>query len=212
MTSALALSSDPGRHAQGSRCRDHLSAIHIMPPRHHCEDLRLLGDVFRVMPHSARVRAHLSTPTIRARCAPILSFKRRERRSKEKGWSGACVHLHTLMQISARNRRRWASFDALVSFPPPSFDEGFHCRRLSPPPRHPHLPWPFDQDVRQHSCPSIFTSTFRRSLVPKTPVARTASHLSTLAIHRHFRAHARARFRVYLPTEPHLSGPSFDLS
>jgi hypothetical protein len=37
MTSALALSSDPGRHAQGSRCRDHLSAIRIVPPRHHIE-------------------------------------------------------------------------------------------------------------------------------------------------------------------------------
>lgn len=37
-------------------------------------DLRLLGDVFRVMPHSGRVRAHLSTPTIRARCAPILFY------------------------------------------------------------------------------------------------------------------------------------------
>lgn len=205
MASALALSGDPGRHAQGPRRRDHLSAIRIVPPRHHSDDLRLLGDVVRVMPHGARVRAHLSTPTIRARRALSLSPEGESR-------SGACVHLHSWMQISARNRRRRASFDALVSFPPPSFDEGFHCRRLSPPPRHPRPPCPFGQDLRRHSCPPVFASALRRPLDSEDLGARTASHLSTLAIHRHFRAHARARFHVYLPIKPRISGPSFDSS
>lgn len=79
MTSALSLSGDPVRRAKGSRRRDHLSAIRIVPPRHHSNDLRLLGDVFRVMPHSARVRVHLSTPTIRIRCARSLHPKVKRR-------------------------------------------------------------------------------------------------------------------------------------
>jgi hypothetical protein len=74
------------------------------------------------------------------------------------------------MQISARNRRQCSSFDALVSFPPPSFDKGFHCRRLSPSPRHPPPPWPFDQDFCRHSCRSIFAAAFRRPLDQKTSV------------------------------------------
>jgi hypothetical protein len=75
-----------------------------------------------------------------------------------------------MMQISARNRRQCSSFDALVSFPPPSFDKGFHCRRLSPSPRHPPPPWPFDQDFCRHSCRSIFAAALRRPLDQKTSV------------------------------------------
>jgi hypothetical protein len=51
------------------------------------------------------------------------------------------------------------------------------------------------------------TSTSCDASVPLAPIA---SHLSTLAIDQHFRAHARARFRVYLPTRTSSPCPSFD--
>jgi hypothetical protein len=67
-------------------------------------------------------------------------------------------------------------------------------------------PMPFDTRSRRRPlhrlspalCSRNASMLILRSVVPRpAPIARIASRLSTLAIHRHFRAHVRACFRLY---------------
>ena len=153
---------DPGRHAREPRRRDLLSGSASC--RH---DIPRVAFAFRRC--SPRHAAQRSRPCT---SSEVDVHKLRSLRDvlSEDSHRGACVHLHLSVQISARNRRRTASFDADVSFHLHLFREGFCCHRLSPSPRHPPPSWPFDQDFGRHSCPPRFTSILRCPPTRRTSV------------------------------------------
>lgn len=206
MTSALALSSDPGRHAQGSRRRDHLSAIRIVPPRHHCKRPSPFG---RCLSRHAAQRSRSCT-----------SFDAHDPRSLRS-------HTHSPESESGERCLRSSARSDADFRSQPKATRIFRCARQLPasifrqrvplPPAFAAASAPASALAFRPGLPPALMSfdlRFRLSTVARSEDlgARTASHLSTLTIHRHFRAHARARFHVYLPIEPHLSGPSCDLS